>query len=184
MKKAAVLFANGFEEAEAITIVDILRRGKIRCDMIGLEETVTGCYGARICMDKVLSQEVTEYDMIVLPGGLPGAYHLRDCEELISYIQEMNRLGKWIAGICAGVLALERAGVLSEKNYTAYPGLKGSIKEGNFLDQPVVTDHNLITSQGPATTWAFAYTLAEALGGDSAVLKESMLYDRLTGGTR
>lgn len=184
MKKVAVLFAQGFEEAEAIIIVDIIRRAGIVCDMVGLEENVVGCYKTSICMDKLLNEDLVDYDMIVLPGGLPGAYYLRDCELLISYIQEMERQGKWIAGICAGVLALEKAGVLEGKNFTAFPGLKNTIKKGNFLDELVVKDKNIITSQGPATTFLFSYILMEALGRDTEILKENMLYKKVFGAER
>ena len=114
--------------------------------------------------------------MIVLPGGLPGAENLRDSSLLMDVVREMDKAGRFVCAICAAPIALERAGVLEGRTWTAYPGYDQKIKAGTFSGDEVVVDGNVITSRGPATVFAFAYRLAEALGCDVSELKEKMLY--------
>lgn len=178
MKKAAVIIAPGFEEGEALTIIDIMRRAGITCDSVGLTQTVvTGAHHITIGCDKVLSKEICDYDMVVLPGGIPGATNLRDSDLLMEVVREMNREGKYVCAMCAAPIALERAGVLEGKIFTAYVGYDQKIKAGTFSDREVVTDGNVVTSRGPATAYAFAYELAGLLGGDVEAVKQRMLYD-------
>lgn len=178
MKKAAVIIAPGFEEGEALTIIDIIRRTGNLCDSIGLTENiVTGAHNITISCDKILSMEICDYDMIVLPGGMPGATNLKDSDLLMDVIKEMNSKGKYVCAMCAAPIALERAGVLEGKIYTAYVGYDKKIKDGIFSEDKVVIDGNLVTSRGPATVYAFAYELAGLLGGDVEAVKKRMLYD-------
>lgn len=178
MKKAAVLIAPGFEEGEALTIIDIIRRAGISCDSVGLAESVvTGAHDITVKCDRTLSREISEYDMIVLPGGIPGATNLRDDDLLMEIIREMDSKGKYICAMCAAPIALERAGVLEGRTYTAYTGYDEKIKAGTFLEDEVVTDRNVVTSRGPATAYAFAYELVRLLGGDEKAVKKRMLYD-------
>lgn len=178
MKKAAVIIAPGFEEGEALTIIDIIRRAELSCDSVGLtENVVTGAHGITMSCDKVLSKEICDHDMIVLPGGIPGATNLRDSNLLMDVIREMDHQGKYVCAMCAAPIALERAGVLDGKTYTAYVGYDEKIKTGTFSEKEVVTDGNLVTSRGPATAYAFAYELAGLLGGDVEAVKKRMLYD-------
>lgn len=178
MKKAAVIIAPGFEEGEALTIIDIIRRAELSCDSIGLtEDVVIGSHDITMLCDKVLSKEICDYDMIVLPGGIPGATNLRDSDLLMDVIREMNAQGKYVCAMCAAPIALERAGVLEGKTYTAYVGYDEKIKGGTFSEKEVVTDGNLVTSRGPATAYTFAYELAGLLGGDVEAVKKRMLYD-------
>lgn len=182
MKKIAVLVASGFEEIETIGIVDILRRGELHCDLVGLENVVTGAHGISIQCDKVIDDKISqEYDMIVLPGGRPGADNLRDNDLIIKAIKDMNDENKWIAAICAAPIALERAGVLEDKNFTAYPGYDEIIKSGNYKEDIVVVDGKIITSRGPATVFEFSYSLLDLLGVDTSHLREDMLYNFLLG---
>ncbi|MCF0108803.1 MAG: DJ-1/PfpI family protein [Erysipelotrichaceae bacterium] len=177
MTKVAVLFAPGFEEGEALTIVDIMRRANIACDIVGFEEVVEGCHQISVKADVLLNDHLADdYDMVVLPGGLPGATNLRDNETVISAIQKMNKEGKWVAAMCAAPLALERAGVLEGKRFTAYVGYDEKIHQGTFCEDKVVVDGNLVTSRGPATAYAFAYKLVDVLGGDSLTVKNRMVY--------
>lgn len=177
MKKAAVIIAPGFEEGEAINVIDILRRAGVYCESVSLEgKQVTGSHNITVLCDRELSMEVSSYDMIVLPGGLPGAVNLRDSDLLMDVIREMDKAGKYVCAICAAPMALERAGVLEGKTWTAYTGYDEKIKAGTFCGDQVVVDGNVITSRGPATAFAFAYRLAEALGSDVSDLKEKMLY--------
>lgn len=178
MKRAAVMIAPGFEEGEALTIIDIIRRAGVSCDSVGLTEgVVTGAHDITVSCDKVLSMEICDYDMIVLPGGIPGATNLRDSGLLMDVIRKINSQGNYVCAMCAAPIALERAGVLEGKTYTAYVGYDEKIKAGTFSEKEVVTDGNLVTSRGPATAYAFAYELARLLGGDAQAAKNRMLYD-------
>lgn len=178
MKKAAVIIAPGFEEGEALTIIDIIRRAEIPCEAVGLTETtVTGAHNITMECDTVLSMETSSCDMVVLPGGIPGATNLRDSGLLMEVIRKMNSQGKYVCAMCAAPIALERAGVLEGRNFTAYVGYDEKIKAGTFREDEVVIDGNVVTSRGPATAYAFAYELARLLGGDDQAVKDRMLYD-------
>ncbi|WP_106449596.1 DJ-1 family glyoxalase III [Trichococcus alkaliphilus] len=177
MTKVAVLVAPGFEEGETLTIVDILRRASIECDMVGLSEEVTGGHDITVRCDKVLYPTFTQdYEMVVLPGGYEGAVNLRDDERVIATLKEMQRADKYIAAMCAAPIVLERANLLEDKAYTAYVGYDKKIASGHFKEDIVVVDGKLITSRGPATAYAFSYALVDILGGDSAAVKDRMVY--------
>ena len=94
MPKVAVILANGFEEIEALTVVDVMRRANITCHMVGFEDKVTGSHAIQVQADRVFDGNLSEYDMIVLPGGMPGAAHLRDNEQLVSELQRFEETGK------------------------------------------------------------------------------------------
>lgn len=178
MSKVAVILAEGFEESETLTIVDILRRAQIDCHMFSTAgELIRGSHDIVVKADAIISDDVKSYDMIVLPGGMPGAANLRDDDRVIRLLQEMNEAGKFVGAMCAAPLALGRAGVLENKNFTAYVGYEDKIEtSGSFKEDVVVIDGNLITSRGPATSYAFAYALVDALGGDSMAVKNRMVY--------
>ena len=178
-KRGAVLLTEGFEEGEAITIIDILRRAGIACDGLGLNDrVVTGGHGITVKADKLFDSSLLEYDLIVIPGGLPGATNLRDDDRLIEAIKTAEKAGKTIAAICVGPIVLERAGLLKDHQFTAYPGYENKIvAEGYFKDELVIIDRHIITSRGPATAYAFAYALVDYLGYDAKTVQERMLYD-------
>lgn len=176
MKKAAVIVAPGFEEGETLTIVDIIRRANLQCDMFGFDVVVGGGHGISVQCDKVLNDEVVDYDMIILPGGYDGVANMRDSEELISILHKMNEKGKYICAMCAAPIVLEKADLLVRKNYTAYIGYDKKIKQGHYLEDKVVIDGNIVTSRGPATAYAFAYKLVDLLDGDSLAVKKRMVY--------
>ena len=180
MIKVATILADGFEEIEALTVVDVLRRAAIHCDMVGLEGTeVTGSHAIRVHADKVFKGSLDEYDLVYLPGGMPGAAHLRDHEVLIRALQDFNNKGGKLAAICAAPIVLNRAGLLEGKDYTSYDGIQDSIEAGNYIKQTLVVDGNIITSRGPSTALALAYQLVEQLGGDAQALRKAMLYDQV-----
>ena len=167
MSKVAVMLAEGFEESETLTIVDILRRAGIECHLISIAgERVRGAHDIVVKADALISDDVKNYDMIVLPGGLQGATRLRDDDQVIRLLQEMNQAGKFcVSAMCAAPIALGKAGVLDGKKFTAYVGYDQKIKtSGTFKEDVVVVDGNLVTSRGPATTYAFAYKLVDVLG--------------------
>ena len=119
--------------------------------------------------------------MIVLPGGMPGSAHLRDNQALIAELQAFDQAGKKLAAICAAPIALNRAGVLKDKQFTCYDGVQEQIAAGQYVKETVVVDGHLTTSRGPSTALAFAYELVEQLGGDADVLREGMLYQDVFG---
>ena len=176
MAKVAVILANGFEEIEALTVVDVLRRANISCDMVGFEEQVTGSHDIQVTADRVFDGDLSDYDLLVLPGGMPGSANLRDNQALISEIQAFNQEGKKISAICAAPIALHQAGVLKDKRFTCYDGVQEQITDGIYQKETVVVDGNLTTSRGPSTALAFAYELVAQLGGDAESLRVGMLY--------
>ena len=176
MTKVAVILADGFEEIESLTVVDVLRRANITCHMVGFEAQVTGSHAIQVQADRVFDGDLSEYDMIVLPGGMPGSAHLRDNEQLIAELQKCEQVGKKIAAICAAPIVLNRAGLLKDKEFTCYDGVQEQIADGHYRKETVVVDGQLTTSRGPATALAFAYNLVEQLGGDANCLREAMLY--------
>ena len=176
MKKAAILVAPGFEECETLTIVDIIRRANLQCDMFGFDKVVEGGHQIIVQCDKVVNPELIDYDMVILPGGYEGVANLKASLEVINILHEMNVRGKYICAMCAAPIVLEHANLLDNKKYTAYRGYDQKIKQGHYLDDKVVIDGNIVTSRGPATAYAFAYKLVDLLGGDSLAIKKRMVY--------
>lgn len=189
-KKAAVLLANGFEEGEALLVIDVLRRAGFVCDGVSVEdEVVRGSHGIRVFSDLLLENAEREsYDLLVLPGGLPGADTLRDSEAVLAWVRAFAAdRTKLVAAICAAPQVLAKAGVTAGRRVTSYPGEKyrALFADSDYVDdnrqteEGVVVDGNLITSRGPATTLPFAYRLVELLGGDADALREGMQYKAL-----
>lgn len=180
MKKVAVMFADGFEEIEAISIVDILRRASIDAKMVGLEKkNVKGAHGVEMIADMVLADlKVSQFDMIVLPGGLPGAEYLAKSESLGEVLREFDKADKFIAAICAAPWALSTAKVLKD-SYTCYPGFESNVDHKGYVsDKNVIVDKNIITSRGPATAMEFSLNLIEVLSGDvkKDEIKQGLLF--------
>ena len=183
-KRIMVLLAEGFEEIEALATVDILRRGGVECQIVGLNNgEVTGSHGIRVCADAQLDEiSPQDYDAIVLPGGLPGADHLRDDARVIKIVQEYaGNSAKYIAAICAAPQVLAKAEVVRGRRVTSYPS--DEYREVLIMagaeyvdDEKVVVDGNIITSRGPGTTFEFAYKILDVVGASSGVLREAMLY--------
>lgn len=168
VKKALVLLAEGLEEIEAITIIDILRRADIDVVACSLEEkTVTGAHGIKIIADKSLDEFRDEVDAIILPGGMPGAEHLAGSQKLKELLQKMHKENKLIAAICASpAVVLNPAGILDGKKATVYPGMEKDFgKDIIFSQDKVVIDGNVITSRGPGTALLFSLAIVEKLVG-------------------
>lgn len=179
MKRIAVFLADGFEEIEAIAPIDILRRAEFDVDVVGLSKQVVGSHQIKVEVDRVLDANFdgAAYDLIVLPGGLPGSHHLRDSEEVIEAIQQANASGKGVAAICAAPLVLDRAGLLEERQYISFPGTEDEIHSGERLaDEFVVVDGNIVTACGAGVALDFGYALVDYLGGDADKLKASMQF--------
>ncbi len=179
MSKACVLLAPGFEEIEATTVIDVLRRAEVDTTAVGVEDRrVTGAHGIVLEADATLAERGGEaWDLVVLPGGLPGATNLRDSEAVQALLRaQQSRRGK-LAAICAAPIALSAAGVLEGRRATSYPSFSGELSCGEYCEDAVVVDGAVITSRGPATALRFALRLAAELRGPSqaASIAEAML---------
>ena len=169
MARVLVPLAQGCEELEAVTITDLLVRAGIDVTTAGLDERpVRASRGMTLIpdtsLDKALQQD---YDMVVLPGGLPGADHLDNDDRIHQLISTMAESGRYVAAICAAPKVLARAGVLNGKRATAYPGTleKLSLPTTEIVDNAVVCDAHVITSRGPGTAMDFTLLLIEKLAG-------------------
>ncbi len=166
MSKVAVLLADGFEEIEAIAIIDVLRRAEVEVDVIGVDKLdVTGAHRLGVRADLVLGKQHGLYEMLILPGGLPGAHTLRDHSGVQALIVEHHKAGKWLAAICAAPIAFGKAHVLEGKKATCYPSFESELTGATHVTDAVVQDGKVITSRGPGTAFEFALHLAEILRG-------------------
>ena len=166
MKKIAVFFADGFEEVEALTSVDVLRRANFPVEMISIDdkEYVTGSHGVVLKADAGISTlKASDLELIVCPGGMPGAKHLAECARLNKLIAEVVANGGRAAAICAAPIALAAAGVLAGHRYTCYPGFEAQIG-GSHTGTRVEVDGKIITGCGPGASLEFALTLVRELG--------------------
>lgn len=181
MKNILILLADGFEEIEAISIIDVLRRAGQHVTICNIkEEYVKGAHNVLVKSDKSIDEvNLEEYDAIYLPGGLPGAHNLRDNEKVISLVKSANDSKKLIFAICAAPIVLSKAGIIKDKNVTSYPGFGDQLNCGAYLTDPVVVDENITTSRGPATALLLAYEMLKQLGLEekSKELRKGMLFD-------
>ncbi|HAE91563.1 DJ-1 family glyoxalase III [Tissierella praeacuta] len=182
MKKVILFLAEGFEEVEALTVVDYLRRKDVAVDTVSITEDnkVKGVHDIVVIADKVINSinDIDSYDAVIIPGGLPGATNLRDNHKVIDIVKKANRNGKLVAAICAGPIVLEKAGVIHGKNVTSYPGFEDELMSGIYIDDSVVRDCNIITAKGPALAVEFAIEIMRYLLGEEKVdeLKKDILY--------
>jgi 4-methyl-5(b-hydroxyethyl)-thiazole monophosphate biosynthesis len=169
MARVLVPLAQGCEELESVTIIDLLRRAGIDVTTAGLDaQPVTASRGVVLIPDTTLDEALKkDYDMVVLPGGLPGADHLDQDHRIQALLKKMADSEKFTAAICAAPKVLASAGLLDGKRATAYPGTLEKLNLTNTMltADPVVTDGKVITSQGPGTAMDFALTLIEILAG-------------------
>ena len=167
MHKVLVLLAQGCEEIEAVTVIDILRRAGIGVTSAGLDDLpVLGSHSIMLLPDTTLDlAQHQDFDMIVLPGGLPGTNHLRADKRLIVLLQQMAQQGKYVAAICAAPSVLATAGLLDGRKATCYPTCLDAFPKVNLQTAAVVEDGKLITSRGPGTAMDFALALVERLSG-------------------
>jgi 4-methyl-5(b-hydroxyethyl)-thiazole monophosphate biosynthesis len=168
-KRALIAVADGVEDLECVTLIDVLRRAEVEVLVASVEERrmITCARGTRLTADAMLVDVLAqEFDLIVLPGGLPGAQRLADFEPLAERVRKQAKAGDLFAAICAApALALQNYGVLRQRRMTCYPALSERLSGCTFVDEAVVVDGNCITSQGPGTALAFALTLVEHLVG-------------------
>ncbi|WP_322521458.1 DJ-1 family glyoxalase III [Guyparkeria halophila] len=168
--KALVILAPGFEDLEAITTIDILRRGGIQVEVAALHENkVTGSRGTTVVADTNLTllDDDRVFDAIVLPGGQPGANNLAADKRVIARLQDQSVAGRWIGAVCAAPKVLAAAGLLKGRRVTHFPGaLDATDSQGvEVADEAVVVDGNLVTGRGPGVAMDFALALVEQLAG-------------------
>lgn len=167
MSRVLVPLADGCEELEAVTIVDLLRRAGIEVVTAGLKDgTVTASRGVRIVPDMTLDQALRlDFDMVALPGGLPGADNLAADHRLTDLLQRMNESGRFVGAVCAAPKVLARSGVLYGKTATGYPGVLQEEGHPDISGDAVRRDGKVITSRAAGTAMDFALELIEALSG-------------------
>jgi 4-methyl-5(b-hydroxyethyl)-thiazole monophosphate biosynthesis len=169
MKRVLVPLAPGFEEIEAVTIIDILRRAEIPVTVAGTAAgPITGSRGVVITPDTTLDAVAdARFDMVVLPGGGPGTEALRRDSRVTSILKRHADHGAWIAAICAAPMVLADAGLLAGRRVTSYPSAQSQLSTTDYRTDRVVVDGRLITSRSPGTALEFALTLVEHLVGQT-----------------
>lgn len=183
MNKVAIFLADGFEEIEGLTVVDLLRRCDIEITMVSIMDgyEVVSAHNIKVVADK-LFDEVTyeDYDMLVLPGGGGGTQRLSGYEPLLKLINSFNEQGKKLAAICAAPSVLGKCGVLNNRRACAYPGFEEYLVGAQVTNAEVEADGNVITSRGMGCSIPFALAIVESFLGSSVMeeLKKTIIYEQ------
>lgn len=175
-KKVLVPIADGTEELEAVCIIDILRRAGADVTVASVNALeITASRGVKLAADVLIADcSKDSYDLIALPGGMPGAEHLRDCEELVHLLKQQRESGKLYAAICASpAVVFQPLGLLQGKKATCHPGRVDTLENKEAVEQRVVVDGNCVTSRGPGTALEFALKLVELLFGKKKLAEVS-----------
>jgi len=169
MARVLIPLAQGSEELEAVTVIDLLRRAGIEVVSAGLSEGLVKCSRGTVLMPDTALDDVLgeQFDMIVLPGGQPGANHLNEDPRIHQLLRNMAEQGRYTAAICAAPKVLADAGILDGRTATSYPGAlqADNLEQTTLSEQAVVRDGSVITSRGPGTAMDFALELIEVLLG-------------------
>jgi len=167
MKKVLVPLADGFEEIETMTIVDVLRRAGLDVVMAGIKPgELRGSRRVKILPDAVLDDvKDQDFDMIILPGGQPGVDNLRRHPQVLELLKRMSAQNKKIGAICAAPLVLRDAGLISGVRLTSFPGIEGELAGAKYDQGRIVVDGNVVTSRGPGTAMEFSLKIVELLCG-------------------
>lgn len=174
-----VFLADGFEEIEAISVIDILRRCGLSVETISISENllVDGAHGIPVVADGYLEDvSLEEGTAFVLPGGLPGSDNLQACKELEALLKKADKAGKIVAAVCAAPKILGAFGITEGRCATCYPGYEKELLGATAKEEKVVCDGHVITSRGAGTAADFAFSIAEALGADPEPVRKGMLY--------
>jgi 4-methyl-5(b-hydroxyethyl)-thiazole monophosphate biosynthesis len=182
MSKVCVFLADGFEEIEGLTVVDLLRRANIETHMVSImkRKEVTGSHNITVIADKLYEDsEFSDYDIIVLPGGMPGTLNLSKHEELIELIKNFHVTGKDIAAICAAPSILGDNGILEGKRAVCYPGYESRLTGATVTEEKVEVEAHIITSRGMGTANDFGLAIIEKLINQETALniKNSICYN-------
>ncbi|MEW6380795.1 MAG: DJ-1 family glyoxalase III [bacterium] len=167
-KKVLVPVADGTEELEAVSIIDVLRRAGALVTVASVDgPQITASRGVKLVADKLIADCLDEtYDLVVLPGGMPGAEHLRDSNELAVILHRQQQRGELYAAICAApAVVLQHHGLLDQRRATCHPDFVQYLKDTSAVESRVVVDGTCITSRGPGTALEFALKLVEQLFG-------------------
>lgn len=183
MRKLIIILAEGFEEIEALTVVDVLRRADYICDMVSLGDLqVRGAHGITVMADKDISEgSLHDYEGVILPGGMPGTINLKNDIRVIELVKEFYASGKLVAAICAAPTVLAKADIVNGKCITSYPDFKEEFDHSIYKEDLVVREENILTSRGAATALEFSYEILNYFGEEekSEDLKEAMTYNLL-----
>ncbi len=181
MKKVLIFFANGTEEIEALTVVDILRRAGADVTLAGVGgKELAGSHAIHVTADVDASALCKfDYDMVVVPGGLPGTTHLDECETVDKALAAVEARGGYLAAICAAPLVLGKRGYLVGKHATCYPGFESYLKGAQLSPKRVVIDGKIITGAGMGAAVDFSLALVSVLFGDekAKTLRTSIIAD-------
>jgi len=168
MKKIAVHLAEGFEEIEAISIIDVLRRAEMEVIVVSVtgKPEVTGAHQIKVTADKLFEDvDYSKIDMIVLPGGMPGAANLNNHTGLRTQILDFNKNGKPLGAICAAPLVFGQLGLLKNKNATCFPGFEKYLEGAKVTGAATETAGNIVTGKGAGVAIQFALKIVENLQG-------------------
>ena len=180
--RACVFLADGFEEIEGLTVVDILRRAGVETRTVSITEQrlVTGSHQIPVTADSCIKEtDFSEAELLVLPGGMPGTRYLGECRPLTELLLQFFREGRKVAAICAAPSVLGDLGFLKGKKAVCYPGFESRLTGAEVLAVPVVTDGHITTSRGMGTAIAFALELTKRLKDEETVKQvgRSILYN-------
>ena len=184
MAKVYEFISNGTEEVEALIPVDVLRRAGVEILMVSTtgEQIVTTAHGVNIVADAMIEDiDVSDADLLMIPGGLPGAENLCNHPLVREAIKKQNDAGKLVSAICAGPMIFGSLGISDGKRCTCYPGFEDYLTGATYTGELVTVDGNVITGEGPAASFEYAYTLCEMLCGAATAdaLREGMMYNHL-----
>ena len=165
--KVIVPLAEGFEEIEFSTIVDVLRRAGIDVTVAGIKgDIIEGAHGIKMAPDISIDKvKAGDFDIIILPGGSPGFVNLGEDQRVLKLVKEMYDGDKYVTAICGAPSVLAKAGVLKGKRATVFPGMENTLTGAQYSGDRIVVDGKIITSQGPGTAMEFAIKLVEVLAG-------------------
>ena len=166
MKKAGIFLADGFEEVEGLTVVDLLRRAGMEVEMLSImgRELVESSHKVMVKTDKLAEEaEYESFDILVLPGGMPGTLNLGNSQIVQESLKKQNQRGRWIGAICAAPSVLGEAGLLKGKEAVCYPGFEEKLLEAKVCFESVKVDGNVITSRGMGTAIDFGLAIIEQL---------------------
>lgn len=181
MSRAAVFFGTGYEEIEALTVVDILRRAGVETSMVSVtgERNVTGSHSIAVAMDAVLPEvDFGNLDVIVLPGGMPGTTNLETCEALMAQVDAFMEENKIVAAICAAPSILGHRGHLQGRRACSFPNFESHLEGAEVMEEPAVIDGNVVTGRGMGAAVPFALAVLEKLQGKETAEKmaENIMY--------
>ena len=171
MANIAIFLADGFEEIEALTVVDLCRRASLNIDMVSVTGSlsVTGSHGIEVKADKLLADvKFDDMDMLVLPGGMPGTTNLEKTDKLMEQIRAFDAAGKFISAICAAPGVFGRAGLLQGKKACVFPGLEGELKGADVQMTETTVDGHILTSRGMGTAIPFGLAIVARFCGQEA----------------